>query len=693
MIMKRPLAVSGFTALILVLCFIHSESTALAFCVLIFAASGLVVSTFLKSKQAVYWAALSVGAVLACLLFMNTELRKEQTFHLCDENTTVQAVISERPEFSHDNGRYYAVAKLKSIGGEKAYGKIRLSFSETNDGIDPDSLSIGDKISFDGTVYKIGESSEEIHNYYSSIGIYTGSYGIENLNIELPKHRPLKYYVDKIRISLTKKINYTFDQETAGLVIAILTGDKDYTEDGTYSLFKKSGAAHIMAVSGMHLSVWILFLSLVLDRIKHYRVLTHILLSISVIFIMFLASFSPSVMRAGFMVLLNLFGKAIGRKADGLNSLGFATICLLCINPYIAVSVGFQLSFLSVAAIFMVALPCHEFLTRKLANRYSFTQFEKAVSAAVMSLCISFSVALFTFPVCAVSFGGVSIISPITNMLLLPVMTPLIVISAIFSLFSFIPVISTALSFVLKIIAVYTLKVVDFSASIPFSYLPTDFSHLIGWSVFALLFFITVLLIKKKMLSFAKISVSVLAFSLFFSVYTELKFSVTSYKITPLVSENDCCYILSKNNRGILVGLSDYYYFETNVKKAAEKLGVSIDAIICLDNENRDIAEYIAAEHKTEYILDDEGERIVLFGEVEIEHKGSYAYVEGYGIYTLFFQKEGLQSDLGCDIMYDKYGVTLYDNGKETETYDYSFADTAVVSKKGNYSIRGEIFG
>lgn len=691
--MKRPLAVSGFTALILVLCFIHFESTALALCILVFAAAGLVISTFLKSKQAVYCVTVCIGAVLACLLFMHTELRKEQTFHLCGENTTVQAVISERAEFSHENGRYYAVAKLKTIGGKKAYGKIRLSFSETYDKIDPDILNIGDKITFSGTVYKIGESSDEIHNYYSSIGIYTGVYGIEKLKTEAPKYRSISYYVDKIRTLLTDKINYSFDNKTAGVIIAILTGDKSYTEDETYSVFKKSGAAHIMAVSGMHLSVWILFLSLVLAGFKRYKVITNLILSIAVIFIMFLASFSPSVMRAGFMVFLNLFGKAIGREPDGLNSLGFATMCLLCVNPYMAVNVGFQLSFLSVASIFMLALPCHNFLTRKFIDRFSFGQFEKAVSAIILSFCISLSVTLFTFPVTATAFGGVSLVSPLTNMLLLPVMTPLIVLSALYSLFSFVPVVSTLLSLAVKIIVAYTVKVVDFTSSIPFSYISTDSTHLIIWAVLAILFFITALLIKYKRTAYAKVSAFIVSAVFIFSLYGEFNASLTSYKITPVINDYNSCYIVSMNGRGVLVGLSDYYYFETNLKNTAEELGISIDAIVCLDSKDKEIAEYAATEHKTEYILDEKGESTVLFGEVEVKHKGSFAYVEGYGISAVFFQKEGLQSVLGCDIMYDRYGMTLYDNGKETEAYDYSFAGTVVISEKGDYKIRGEFLG
>lgn len=690
--MKRPLAVSGFTALILVLCFIHFESTALALCILILAAAGLVISTFIKSKQAVYCATICFGTIFACLLFMHTELKKEQTFHLCDENAAVHALISERPEFSHEKGRYYAVAKLESINGEKAYGKIRLSFSETYDEIDPDTLEIGDKITFNGSVYKIGESLDEIHNYYSSIGIYTGVYGIEKLETDAPSHRPISYYVDRIRTSLINKISYSFDSETAGIIIAILTGEKSYTSDDTYSMFKQSGAAHIMAVSGMHLSVWILFLSFLLESFKRHRVLTNMILGAAVVFIMFLASFSPSVMRAGFMVLLHLFAKAIGRETDGLNSVGFAVICLLIFNPYIAVNVGFLLSVLSVVSIFLLALPCHDFMTRKFINKFSSQIFQKTVSAVILSLCISLAVTLFTFPIMVIAFGGVSLISPLTNILLLPVITPLIVLSAFYLLSSFIPVLSFILSLAVKVTVTYTLNIVNFTSSLPFSYISADFSYIVIWLILASLVCTTVLLMKIKRLNLAKISVMAISFVLIFSVFTELSSTLTDLKITPLRYEDDCCYIVSMNGRAILIGLSDYYYFETDLKNTVEELNISIDAVLCLEGMNDSGADFIAAQYKTR-IIDDEGEGVTLFDEIKIEHRGDYATLDGYGIYTVFFQKEGLQSNLNCDIIYDRSGMRFCNNEIGAEQYDYSFASTTVINKNGDYSIRGEFFG
>lgn len=695
--MKRPLAVTGFCMLLFMLLCIQLESSILALSVLIISAIGLVLSTFLKPKQALLCAAVCLGIGSACLLFLNGEYERQKTLSLCGEQISVQAVISEKPEFSHENGRYYAVAKLKSISGEKAYGKIRLSFSETYDEVDSQSLKIGDRITFNGNVYKIGESSSDIHKYFNSIGIYTGAYTIQNLKIEPPSHRPIYYYVSIVRDWLIQKISHDFDNETAGVIIAMLTGDKDFVSDELYTAFKKSGTAHIMAVSGMHLSVWIMFLGVLLDKLKRHRALTNLLLCSAVLFVMLLASFSPSVMRAGFMVLLQLSGRFIGRRTDGLNSLGFASIVLLCFNPYMAVNAGFQLSFMSVASIFLLGVPLAETVLQKSKHKIPTEMLKKMFSAVVTSLCISLSVILFTFPIMVMAFGGVSLVSPLTNVLLLPAATPLMILSGLYALFSFVPFISTVLALTVKLFASYTIKAVELTADLPLAYLPADYRYIIGWAVLVLTVIFAVFMLIRKRPTLSKASVAAIVIAFLFAFCNGLSTSLTQYQITTLPTENECSYIVTMNGRGVLVGFSEDYYFEKSLSEKTEELGITLDAAVLFDSTDEYGMSFIAAEHGIKHVLSSPGESVILFGEVRIENRGSFVLAEGNGISVGIFSKDYLQQQSGCDIILYQDGVLCPGESDGAHEYTYYSGEptslTVVVNENGEYYIRGESFG
>lgn len=690
--MKRPLALIGFTALCFLVFFITVESAVLSLGVLIMAGLGLVVSGFSKSKQAILCSMLCIGIVFACLLFMTGEYHRRKTLSLCGEEIYTEAVICEKPEFSHANARYYAVARLRTLSGEKAYGKIRLSFSETYDDIEADALKIGDKISFTAAVYKIGQGDSEIHKYFNSIGIYTGAYSIKNLNINPPSVRPIYHYISIVRDKIIKELNYSFDDETAGFLIAILTGDKDYVSDDTYTAFKRSGAAHIMAVSGMHLSVMVLFLSFLLDKIGRHRILNNTVLFLSVIFIMLLASFSPSVMRAGFTMLLFLVGKMLNKDADGLNSLGFASICLVLINPYIANNMGFQLSFMSVLSIFLLTLPVYEYVLGKFNNKIPTEMLKTLFSAVLLSVCISLSVTLFTFPIMVTAFGGVSLVSPLTNLLLLPVVSLIVILTALYSLLCYVPIISTILGYAVNIISFYILKVVEITSALPFAYLPANEEYIIGWAVFLFLILLSLYLLIRKNLTIGKISTAFVIVAILLSFGGQINASLSQYQIAAISGEDSSSYIVSMNGRGVLIGISEDYYFESNLAERVEELGIRFDALVCFDDTDEYEAGYVCAKYDIKSVIINSGERVVLFGQVTVENRGSYIIVEGNGIRTQIFPKEGLQAALTCDIIINNYGLQFKNNE------EYLFAEESeefvlTVGENGNYSIRGERFG
>ncbi len=431
--MKRPLAVVGFTlfGVLIILCAFNSIPLALIAAgasYALFMITGVIDKT--RERHTLPTAFFTV--VIACIMFYCVQGDYEELSALANTDTTVLCRVEERPVFNEDYGRYYCKAKVLQIGGEKYKGNIRLSFNDTYDNLDLGCFEIGNKLYFKGHLYTVGGENKGIIDYFKSENIYIGVYGIKEMTVLKPKVRPIAYYGENLREFIAKAFKDNFSRDTAGFLTALLTGNKGHISDRIYDSFKKSGVAHIMAVSGMHLAVLAMFIDFFAKRLKEkHKVIYFIIMCLFVLIVMFTASFSSSVVRAGIMLFMVLIGNLIDEGADSLNSLGLACICILLFNPFSAMSIGFLLSAVSTWSIIVFAVPfCNKhryFISDRLG--FSGALSFNLTRAVMFSLVVGFCVMIWTFPVMALNFGEVSLISPLTNLFFLPVTTLIICLS------------------------------------------------------------------------------------------------------------------------------------------------------------------------------------------------------------------------------------------------------------------------
>lgn len=432
--MKRPFAAIGFTAFTVMLLLAFCERTALAYFVIFLCAVTGVLSLFKKrSRQAMTLPVCMLTAVTACLLFLNFSLDKEHAQGFTGENISVEAVVAEAP-YMNDYSGYYCVLKLTAIENEEVRGRMRISFSPSADNIDLEALSIGDKVSFTAVTYLPGKAAKSMQRYFTSEKIHLGAYGIKNLTVYPSQQKSIAFYFHSLRAYITRTLRYAFADGTAGLLVGMLTGDKSCLDKELYDAFKSTGAAHLMAVSGLHLTLWVFSLgSLIPDTGRASR-LKYILLIIAVIFIMLLAGMSPSVSRAGFMALVLLSGKLSGRRSDSLNSLGIAVTVMLICNPMCVMSVSFLLSFTATLGIITLGTRYIK-KSEKLHNRLSAPMpVKKLLKYCTDIFFISISVTVFTFPVVIYAFGGISTVSAWVNILISPFVAPLLILTGVFVL-------------------------------------------------------------------------------------------------------------------------------------------------------------------------------------------------------------------------------------------------------------------
>lgn len=172
--------------------------------------------------------------------------------------------------------------------------------------------------------------------------------------------------------------------------------------------YQRSGTSHILALSGLHLGV----LYSILNALLLWLPLVprgHLVLNILIIILLWsfalITGCSSSVMRAAWMFTMLQLSKITAKRYDGINLLSAVALIMILFDMDVIYDIGFQLSFISVLAIKVWALPiCH-----KIKSRWWI------VEVGACSLIFGVASTVATIPLVGYLFGGVSLLGPITT--------------------------------------------------------------------------------------------------------------------------------------------------------------------------------------------------------------------------------------------------------------------------------------
>ncbi|HJV30748.1 MAG TPA: DNA internalization-related competence protein ComEC/Rec2, partial [Bacillales bacterium] len=229
-------------------------------------------------------------------------------------------------------------------------------------------------------------------------------------------------FIKKIRFKGINYLQQHFPPEIAALSSALIFGDRDMMDPDVLSDYQKAGIIHLLAISGLHVSLFIgmlFFMGLRLGATKEF--MTHFILVLLPIYAV-LTGGSPSVLRAVFMIFIVLAVMKWRRvvKIDPIDSIGLAFSILLLINPLILLDVGFQLSF-SVTFAIILSVPL-------ILQRYQ-SSLAKLIATSIIAQLSSLPFLLF-------HFYQSSMISILANLLFIPFFS-FVLLPGIYLLFMF----------------------------------------------------------------------------------------------------------------------------------------------------------------------------------------------------------------------------------------------------------------
>lgn len=348
--------------------------------------------------------------------------------------------------------------------------------------LDPmEQLSPGDSV--EGTLLfrsTTPDGSKE-SSYHQGEGVFLLAYQHKEVTVTRQPQLPAWSAAPQLRKNIQNILGNCFSLEIGAFAKALLLGDTTGLNYETDTAFKLSGIRHVVAVSGLHVSILFALLSLVTFRKRYFMAILGLPL---LLLFAAVAGFTPSVVRSCIMCALMLLASLFNREYDGPTALAFAVLVMLAVNPLAIVSVGLQLSVASIAGIFLFQQKIQKwFLTRFRKDKKRGIR-SRIRHWIVSSVSVTLSATILTTPLCAYYFGTVSLIGPFTNLLTLWIIS--FIFYGLMAICVLYPVWQAAAVILARVISVpirYVLSCAKLLGALPVAAIYTNSSYIVLWLI------------------------------------------------------------------------------------------------------------------------------------------------------------------------------------------------------------------
>ena len=281
-----------------------------------------------------------------------------------------------------------------------------------------DAIAPGDVVEGTFRLRYTADGGAHAPTYHQGKGIYLMAYSTDMATVTPAESISKRHFAVILRQNIQDVLDMVFQEDVQGFARALLLGDDSlltYEED---SAFQASGIRHVIAVSGLHVSI---LFSLVYMLSGKRRYLTA-LFGIPVLFLFAaVVGFTPSIVRAcimqGLMILALLFNK----EYDPPTALAFSVLVMLVVNPLTVTSVSFQLSVGCMIGIFLFSGRISGYLLdeKRLGPAKGKGIKARLTRWIVGSVSVTLSSLITTTPLCAYYFGMISLVGVLNNLLAL----------------------------------------------------------------------------------------------------------------------------------------------------------------------------------------------------------------------------------------------------------------------------------
>ncbi|MDP2864270.1 MAG: ComEC/Rec2 family competence protein [bacterium] len=395
-----------------------------------------------------------------CLIFLVTGIWRHQAAELkitnnelrsyndLEKNITLKGQVIGEPDIRANN------IKL-TIKPEDIDGKILVTTNRYPE------YQYGDKLKITGKLETPQELEDfNYRDYLAKDGIYSVMSWPEIEVIEQGFGNPIKSSLFSFKKKFQETTEKFISPPQIGILEALFSGDESNISKEWKEKLNITGTRHITAVSGMNITIIAVLIMSFLLNLGFWRQQALCLSIFLILLYILMIGFPASAVRAGIMAGLLMLAQYFGRLSLAQRAVVFAGTAMLVLNPLLLkLDIGFQLSFLAILGLIYFQPTFFEKL-KKIPNLKIFP--------ARVTLSATLAAQIFTLPILVYNFGYISLISPITNILIVPFLAPITILIFIFGLSGMIlQPLGWVLSWPSWLLLTYLVKVIDFFSQVP----------------------------------------------------------------------------------------------------------------------------------------------------------------------------------------------------------------------------------
>ena len=234
--------------------------------------------------------------------------------------------------------------------------------------------------------------------------------------------RTQQYFLHQRSVLLERLEKAGLSDDQYAVVAAMALGDKSALTKELKETYSKTGASHVLALSGLHLGIIYALLSMLVIG-RRWQMITQVAIILSIWAFVFLVGMSASVVRSAVMLTVYALLALGHRQKMSVNTLAFTAIVMLLVTPKALFDVGFQMSFMAVFSILLFV----PLFYRPFSAEYLMTH--RAISWLWGMVAVSIAAQIGVAPLIAYYFGRFSCYFLLTNFIVIPAATLILYLS------------------------------------------------------------------------------------------------------------------------------------------------------------------------------------------------------------------------------------------------------------------------
>ncbi len=339
----------------------------------------------------------------------------ERPANLAAGKFDIKGTVCDKAEYRNDYGRASFTLECSSLGGEKFNGKIRVYIYASPDA---NAFPHGRTLLIKGANVTVpdGRTNPQGFDYAAYLwkdGIsLCASASLESVET-VADENTLFRRLYAVRDSLSGRIDELY-ANNPDVMKALLLGERSELSDDTYSDFKDAGIAHLIALSGLHVSCMAIMLEFMLCLICVPKRAAAFITTAALILYALMTGMSASIVRAVIMYAALGAAREFGCPSDALTRLSLAFVIQVSINPLVLTDAAFQLSY---ASVFSLSAITDLFMFRR-RRKSALGELAYDIRSALASTTAAQA---GTLPIVATLYNAVPVYATFVNMLTIPI--------------------------------------------------------------------------------------------------------------------------------------------------------------------------------------------------------------------------------------------------------------------------------